>query len=362
MRVDGTTPIAEVIPLAVEDSIAVNGLEPTRWIVTFPGSPTATSPSHISLEVTFAREPPTGISWLPVDLEPDPAPDRSAWMAHEDRERTTVELEEPLRTYHAFFNDLQAATEPALVQNAPPEHTAVRSIRYLLPWLRNVHGLVRRSLFRRVRHVLSTALEPDRVPRALPSLYQPHETEPIARLAEELFENPAVCAWSTLPIDTFGRAFEAFALGDLRVRSRDVVCNAEPNSGYFYLFAEFSFAVAVILGERRGHAHPTVVRWRAQCARLVLAEHLFLATYSPRDGLPLAFESYGPGTYDPHGRERMTPEVVERVRTNYTDLVRDDSPESWAHLQERHALLASQGLSTWHPAAKRLREELIGHG
>lgn len=128
-----------------------------------------------------------------------------------------------------------------------------------------------------------------------------------------------------------GEAFEWFATGALRAAPATESFNLQPNSAFFFYFAEFALAAIEALdAAERG-------LWVQLLGVFVEVQRLYLATHFPHEvasaGFPVTFDAYALREPAPLGDGAE--ELLTDVRRNY--LAPGEDPERIAWWRQRHA-------------------------
>lgn len=166
----------------------------------------------------------------------------------------------------------------------------------------------------------------------------------VATFLEAIFGmHPHAAAAASAPangLTQFERTFALFASGHLNFVSRlepdpyQCELNCEPDSAFFFCFAEFAIQVCRLLENRRPYWFPLV--------RLFVAlEDAFLEAYAPR---------LGPHCFDQYKRERRwmelvpEPELYDHVRRFMTDHPDVSSLEKLTMIHSTNALYAAKDM------------------
>ena len=291
----------------------------------------------VEVVVDFEGEPPSVISWhfLP-GLQPHgvPLPEREEGFSPSRVEAAVARHAyvrnlpaSDCREYHEFFLDLDCRTS-------------------LIPAVREVCGLGPMPFDASGTDALLVALT-DRVfergsaflARREP-VFAPIEDPQLVRdysgLQVEIFRRHFGDLCLRAGRRRFGAAFECFANGALQVPDGESplpgYINCEPDSAFYYFFAEFAFMALEVGTKKR--------TWKHALNALVRTQEIYATAYRPYPGNPcgnnpqLAFDNYLVCNFDES--LQLTPPQIEAIRRYYRRL----SPDELAHQMGRNVATA----------------------
>jgi hypothetical protein len=229
-------------------------------------------------------------------------------------------LQDPIeKKYHSFFADLDYQTNPPLVAQNPNLTTQEKKKRTAI--ITRTIGVLAQRVDQRRLYGKINQIPPQQ------DLLNSQDINDVSYISDLQMAIYKAHFGNPLDSSDFGKAFEMFANGELRINPpKDGYWNSEPDSAFEFFFAEFGWLAIDNNSNEQD--------WGVLIGQLVKSQRIMMIVYQPRKSAPYYFDDYSSDNFD------NTKQVNEAFKQNLRQEFLNKTPNEVRLAMGQNAFIA----------------------